>query len=97
MNAIEPLIQRKIFSSEEEAIQELLREYILRQVVSLEQQIDGFERKHGMRFQQFSEYLRERSILLGGAISPRNNARLWAKPLCRRKTTGLTGKPLRKC
>jgi len=53
--AIEPLIGKKIFNTEEEAIRE--REYILRQIAAL-------KRKYGMRFQQFSDYLHERSVLL---------------------------------
>ena len=61
---IEPLIKKKIFSTEEEAIQELTREYILRQIDTLRRKVRRFERKHGMQFQQFSEYLHERSVLL---------------------------------
>ena len=62
--AIEPLIKRRIFNTEEEAIRELLREYVLRQVVALQQEVDRFEQKYCMRFQQFGEYLHERSMLL---------------------------------
>ena len=61
---IEPLIKKKIFSTQEEAIQELTREYILRQIDILRRKAGRFERKHGMRFQQFNEYLHERSELL---------------------------------
>ena len=61
---IEPLIKRKIFDTEEEAIRELLREYVLRQIAALQQQVDRFEQKYGMHFQQFGEYLHERSMLL---------------------------------
>jgi len=68
---IEPLIRRKIFATEEEAIRELLREYILRQIATLRRQVNRFERKYGMSFQQFSEYLHERSTLLeSGTLSP---------------------------
>jgi len=63
-SVIEPLIKKKIFSTEEEAIQELTREYILRQIDTLRRKASRFERKHGMQFQQFSEYLHERSVLL---------------------------------
>ena len=62
--AIEPLIRKKIFNTEEEAIRELTREYILRQIAVLRRRIGRFERKHGMRFRQFSDYLHERSVLL---------------------------------
>ena len=62
--AIEPLIRRKIFNTEEEAIRELLREYVLQQIAALRRKVGRFERKYGMRFQQFGEYLHERSVLL---------------------------------
>lgn len=62
--AIEPLIEKGIFSTEEEAIQELLREYVSRQIAALQQDVDRFEQKYGMRFLQFGEYLHERSTRL---------------------------------
>ncbi|MEA3417131.1 MAG: hypothetical protein U9R02_13450 [Thermodesulfobacteriota bacterium] len=61
---IEPLIRKKIFNTEKEAIQELTREYILRQIATLQRKIGRFERKNGMRFQQFCDYLHDRSVLL---------------------------------
>ena len=61
---IEPLIKKKIFRTEEEAIHEITREYILRQFDTLRRKTGRFEQKYGMRFQQFSEYLHERSVLL---------------------------------
>jgi len=68
---IESLIKRKIFASEEEAICELLKEYILKQITALRREINRFEREYGMRFQQFGEYLHERSVLLErGDLSP---------------------------
>jgi hypothetical protein len=62
--AIEPLIKRRIFNTEEEAVRELLREYILAQITALRQEVDCFEQKYGMRFEQFGGYLHERSALL---------------------------------
>jgi Arc/MetJ-type ribon-helix-helix transcriptional regulator len=62
--AIEPLIKRKIFGSEDEAIRELTREYLLRQIETLQQEAARFEQKYGMSFQQFEQYLHERSALL---------------------------------
>lgn len=63
-NAVEPLIRRQIFASEEIAAQELVREYVLRQIATLQREIARFERKYGMHFERFCEYLRERSVLL---------------------------------
>jgi len=61
---VELLLKRNIFASEEEAISELVREYILRQVDALQTEVHQFERKYGMSFQQFHQYLHERSALL---------------------------------
>ncbi len=75
--AIEPLIKRKIFQSEAEAIRELLRDYILRQITDLQSETQQFEQKYGMRFQQFSEYVNQRSILLEtGGLSPEQRQKL---------------------
>ncbi len=61
---IEPLIKRHIFRNEEEALRELLRNYIVHQITELQQNITTFTQKYGMNFQQFQEYLHERSVLL---------------------------------
>jgi hypothetical protein len=61
---MEPLIRRKVFATEEEAVRSLLRDYILRQITALQRELARFERKYGMRFEQFVEYLHERSVLL---------------------------------
>jgi len=61
---IEPLLRRNIFATEDEAIRELVREYVLRQIISLQEELKQFERKHGMNFKQFNKYLHERSVLL---------------------------------
>jgi hypothetical protein len=67
---IEPLIKRKIFTTEEEAVRELLRDYILRQIADLQQTTERFRQKYEMDFHQFSEYLHERSGLLeNGSLS----------------------------
>jgi membrane-bound ClpP family serine protease len=61
---IEPFVKRNIFASEEEAIQEMVRGYVMRQVSELQAQISQFEAKYSMSYQQFRQYLRERSELL---------------------------------
>ena len=61
---IEPFVKRNIFASEEEAIQELVREYVIRQISELQAQVSRFEQKYGMNFRQFRQYLSERSALL---------------------------------
>ena len=62
--ALEPLIRRGVFATEEQAIQELLREYVLRQIAVFRRELGRFERKYGLPFERFSEYLHERSALL---------------------------------
>jgi len=62
--AIEPLVRRRVFVTEEQAARELVRDYVLRQVTSLQREVARFERRYGMRFEHFSEYLHERSVLL---------------------------------
>jgi len=62
--AIEPLIRRQIFASEEQAARTLVQDYILRQITTLQRDLGRFERKYGMSFERFGEYLHERSTLL---------------------------------
>ena len=63
-SAVEPLVRRRIFATEEQAVRELVRDYVLRQVASLQREVARFERKYGMHFERFGEYLHERSALL---------------------------------
>ncbi len=89
---IEPLIKRKIFLTEEQAVRELLREYILRQITALQREIARFERRYGMHFERFGEYLHEDPFCWRQAVSQQNNVRLWAGPSWKRKTTGWIGR-----
>ena len=61
---IGPLVERKLFATEEDAVRTLLRDYMLRQIAVWRRTIVRFEKKYGMRFEQFAQYLHERSILL---------------------------------
>ena len=61
---LEPLIRRKLFVDERSAIQELARDYVLRHIEVLTEQIRHFENRYGMGFDRFAEYLHERSLLL---------------------------------
>jgi len=61
---LEPLIRRKLFVDEQSAIQELARDYVLRHVEVLAEQIRDFENRYGMGFDRFAEYLHQRSLLL---------------------------------
>lgn len=61
---VEPLVKRKIFATLEEAVRELTLDYILRQISSYQRQIAELERKYGMNFAKFTQYLRERVAML---------------------------------
>lgn len=63
-SVIEPLLKRRIFATEEEAIRTLMQQYILQQIDTLQQTLAHFEQKYGLGFQQFTDYLHERSRLL---------------------------------
>ena len=67
---VDALIKRSIFASEEEAINELVRDYVMRQVEVLQSEIHQFELKYGMDFHQFQGYLHERSALLENKSLP---------------------------
>ena len=69
-SALEPLIRRKVFANEDSAVRELARDYILRQIDTLQLEMSRFESHYGMRFEYFDAYLRERSQLLAsGGLS----------------------------
>ncbi len=68
---VETLVNMKMFATEEEGIRSMLREYILKQVSQLQQELPTLESKHGVSFEQFATYMHERSVLLeGGDLSP---------------------------
>jgi hypothetical protein len=61
---LEPLIRRKVFADEQVAVREITRDYVRHQVETLIREIRGFERKYGMSFDRFAEYVHARSDLL---------------------------------
>jgi len=61
---VESLVKNKIFANEEDVMKELLQDYMVRQINNLKREITRFERKYGMPFDHFKEYLHERSELI---------------------------------
>lgn len=61
---VEPLVKRRLFATTEEAVRELMQDYILRQISSYQRQIAKLERKYGMNFTKFTQYLHERGAML---------------------------------
>lgn len=49
--AVEPLVRRRIFATEEQAARELVRDHVLRQIASLQREVTRFERKYGVHFE----------------------------------------------
>lgn len=64
MALVEPLIRHKAFASTEEAVSELVADFVLRQIDRYRERIGSLEKRYGMTFEQFSAYLKERSALL---------------------------------
>lgn len=58
---IQPLVRNGLFENAEEAVKNLLLDYIVHQVEHYRTIIQKFEKKYGMSYQQFNKYLRERA------------------------------------
>lgn len=77
VTTMESLVRRGIFATEEQATRELVRDYVLRQIATLQQELARFDRKYGMSFKRFGEYLHERSVLLeSDQLSPQQRQSL---------------------
>src|SRR3972149_5479185 len=74
---VEPLVRSRAFPSTEEAIRTLVRDYVLRQIRHYRRRLAALEKRHGMPFDQFSAYLKERSALLSnGHLDPEQKKRV---------------------
>lgn len=58
---IDPLVKNGLFESPEAAVQNLMMDYILRQIEHFQLIIQTFEKKHGMTYHQFNNYLSARA------------------------------------
>lgn len=58
---VEPLVEKGQFDSAETAIKSLMTDYVLRQIEHYRNRIKRFEKKYGMKYDQFSAYLKERA------------------------------------
>ena len=74
---IEPLVRHKVFSSTEDAVRGLVAGFVLRQIDHYRSRVVSFEKQHGMSFEQFGAYLKERTHLLSsGPLEPDQRKRL---------------------
>lgn len=56
---ISPLVQKELFINEEEAIRELVYNYIIRKVSELSSSVEIFEEKYKMKIYQFQSLIKE--------------------------------------
>jgi hypothetical protein len=61
---VEPFVKRGIFESPEKAVTEMARDYVLRQIERYGEIIEQFEKRYGMRYEQFQTYLQARAAHL---------------------------------
>ena len=68
-----PFVQRGLFTTTEQAVAEMAREYVLCQIEAYRRQIQIFEERYGMTYAQFGAYLQARSATLADHPDPTLN------------------------
>jgi hypothetical protein len=64
---LEPFVRRQIFPTTEDAARRLATDYVAKHIQTEQRKITRLERKHGMTFRKFEEYLHQRSKRLKSA------------------------------
>ncbi len=67
---IEPFVRRGLFATPEQAVAEMAREFILRQIKHHRAVAERLQVKYAMTFEQFEAYLMSRSATLAAAPNP---------------------------
>lgn len=70
---VEPFVRRGLFASPEQAVAEMARDYVLRQVEYYRASIQELERRYGMNYTQFDAYLKSRAQTLAAQPNPALN------------------------
>ncbi|MEW6665453.1 MAG: hypothetical protein AB1512_09550 [Thermodesulfobacteriota bacterium] len=70
ISVVEPFVQRGLFASPEQAVAEMARDYVLRQIERYRATIENMQAKHGMAYEQYEAYLKSRSAMLQANPSP---------------------------
>ncbi|MBI5649895.1 MAG: hypothetical protein HZC40_05520 [Chloroflexi bacterium] len=74
---LEPFVRRQMFPTAEDAARRLATEYVTKHLQTEQRKVTRLERKHGMTFRKFEEYLRQRSKKLQSAsLKPTEKKRL---------------------
>lgn len=58
---VEPFVRRGLFDTPEDAVAEMARDYVLRQIEHYRDIVEAYEAKYGMTYERFDAYLRARS------------------------------------
>jgi hypothetical protein len=67
---IDPFVRRGLFASPEQAVSEMARDYILRQIERHRATIEKLQTKYGMNYAQFNAYLKSRVATLMTTPNP---------------------------
>ena len=76
---VEPFVRRGLFASPEQAVAEMAREYVLRQIKRYQKIIQKLQTRYGMTYEQFDNYLQARCASLQEHPDPALNAAVMAE------------------
>lgn len=76
---IEPFVRRGLFASPEQAVTEMARDYVLRQIEHHQAIVQKLQTRYGMTYEQFEDYLRARSETLQAVPDPALNLAVMAE------------------
>jgi len=78
-SVIEPFVRRGLFDSPEQAVAEMARDYVLRQVERYQTIIARLQAKYAMTYDQFEGYVRSRAATFAANPSPELNQAIMAE------------------
>ena len=74
---VAPLVRHRVFATPEDAVRELVADFVLRQIDRYREQVATLEKRYGMSFEQFGAYLKEKSKLLAnGHLEPEQKKKI---------------------
>lgn len=89
---VEPFVRRGLFASPEQAVAEMARDYVLRQIEHYQATIQQLQSRSGMTYEQFEVYLQARSSELQEHPDSKLNT-----GMRRKRKTRLIGKSPARC
>jgi hypothetical protein len=79
MTIVEPFVRRGLFASPEQAVTEMARDYVMRQIERYRAAAESLQAKYGMTYEQFEAYLQSRSATLAAHPDPALNQAIMAE------------------